>query len=292
MAGCFTFYLLSFELILIAMLPEWFFFSVVGLFGLIIGSFLNVVIYRLHTGRSLNDRSHCLSCGRTLSWYELFPVFSYLALRGRCRSCHSFIPYRYALVEILTAGAFLLAYLNFQGWLLLLADCTLLSVLVVVLVYDLYHKIIPDELSGLMALLALLITGFKAWQLGSYQVALIDVASGGLVALGFGLLWYFSKGRAIGLGDAKIAFGLGVLTGAGNLFSFVVLAFWLGAISGIILILLSTKQLARLTRVRTHHVNMKSEVPFAPFLIASFILVHFFDMDVLLFIEGALLAIL
>src|SRR3989344_2895122 len=195
-AGCFAFYLLSFELILMTMLPEWFFFSVVGLFGLIIGSFLNVVIYRLHTGRSLNDRSHCLSCGRTLSWYELFPVLSYLVLRARCRSCHSFIPYRYALVELLTAGAFMLAYLNFYSWWFLILDCALLSTLVVVLVYDFYHKIIPDELSIATTLIALLIVGAKVWSSGDYLQFFLSISAGGIAAFLLTALWYLSQGRS------------------------------------------------------------------------------------------------
>lgn len=275
------------------MLPEWFFFSVVGVFGLIIGSFLNVVIYRLHTGRSLNDRSHCLSCGRTLSWYELFPVLSYLVLRARCRSCHSFIPYRYALVELLTAGAFMLAYLNFYSWWFLILDCALLSTLVVVLVYDFYHKIIPDELSIATTLIALLIVGAKVWSSGDYLQFFLSISAGGIAAFLLTALWYLSQGRAIGFGDAKISFGLGMLVGFGGLFSFLVLAFVLGAVIGIALILLSTGAIRRMTGGRIGgRVNMKSEVPFAPFLIASFVLVYFLNIDVLLLVERTLLTIL
>ncbi|OGG42083.1 hypothetical protein A2837_00005 [Candidatus Kaiserbacteria bacterium RIFCSPHIGHO2_01_FULL_46_22] len=274
------------------MLPEWFFFSVVGLFGLIIGSFLNVVIYRLHTGRSLNDRSHCLSCGHTLSWYELFPVFSYLVLRGRCRSCHSFIPYRYALVEMLTAAAFLAAYLNFRGLTFLILDCVLLSVLIVVLVYDFYHKIILDELSIIIAALALLIVGVETWLVGDHISFLLSIFAGGIATLLLFTLWYFSQGRAIGLGDAKISFGLGMLVGLTGLFSFIVLAFWLGAVFGLILILLSTRRLRQLTLGKMRRVSMKSEVPFAPFLIVSFILVYLFEIDILALVERTLLAIL
>src|SRR5690606_22028608 len=120
------------------MLPHLFYPLVIIAFGLVIGSFLNVVIYRFHTGRSLNDRSHCLSCGKTLRWFELFPIFSYLALRGRCRSCRSFIPYRYALVEALTACLFLLAYLKTLDLFLLPGLLIFLSLLIIVAVYDVY----------------------------------------------------------------------------------------------------------------------------------------------------------
>lgn len=273
------------------MLPQWFFVFEVAVFGLIIGSFLNVVIYRLHTGKSLNNRSHCLSCGRILSWYELFPVLSYLVLRGRCSSCHSFIPYRYILVELLTSALFVIAYWHFNGWGRLLFDFTILSVLIIVLVYDLYHKIIPDELSILAGVLAISFVSYISLGLGSIEYLAYSVLAGILPPLGFFVLWYFSGGRAIGLGDAKLSFALGTLVGLERLFSFVVLSFWIGAIVGIALILLSTHLRKWRIFSRRHYVNMKSELPFAPFLILSFILVYFFEVNIQKWLETILLAI-
>ncbi len=271
------------------MLPEWFLIFEVSVFGLIIGSFLNVVIYRLHTGKSLNNRSHCLSCGRTLSWYELFPVFSYLVLRGRCRACHSFIPYRYILVEVLTAVLFVMAFLHFDNWTRFLLECIFLSVLIVVLVYDLYHKIIPDELSVVLGILAIIIVVFDSWRLGSGLYFGAALLAGFLPALGFFTIWFFSHGRAMGLGDAKLAFSLGILLGLENIFSFAVLSFWLGALVGVFLILLSTR--LRKLRIfgRRAYVNMKSELPFAPFLILSFILVYFFEINIIQWLSTAAL---
>lgn len=173
-------------------MPEWFFLLVVLAFGLVIGSFLNVVIYRFHTGRSLNDRSHCLSCGRTLNWYELFPVFSYLFLRGRCRSCRSFIPYRYALVEALTAGLFLLAYLKTLDLFLLLGLLVFLSLLVIVAVYDMYHQIIPDELSASLAVVAIAMAGYQAWALGDWSILWLSVVAGIVAFIFFASLLRYS----------------------------------------------------------------------------------------------------
>jgi leader peptidase (prepilin peptidase)/N-methyltransferase len=88
-------------------IPEFFLvesYVVAFLLGAIIGSFLNVYIYRFHTGKSLAGSSHCLSCGSPLKWFELFPIFSYLAIRGRCRHCHSKVPFRYFVVELLTGA--------------------------------------------------------------------------------------------------------------------------------------------------------------------------------------------
>lgn len=269
------------------MLPEYAWLIVVAVFGLIIGSFLNVVIYRLHTGRSLNDRSHCLSCGRQLDWYELFPVISYVALRGRCRSCRSFIPYRYALVEIMTAMAFVVAYLQAVDVIPFLLSVSLLSVLIVGLVYDLYHMIIPDEVSYGAVCLAAAIVLWDFLTTGDLS-GIPSALMGAIVAfLVYASLWYFSKGRAFGFGDAKLAVSLGMLAGTSGVFSLVVLSFWIGAAVGVFLILWQ-RAVLNIGGIGTisGRVTMKSEVPFAPFLIAAFVLVHFFHFDVLVFIEA------
>ena len=267
-------------------MPEWYFMVVVAVFGLIIGSFLNVVIYRFHTGRSLNDRSHCLSCGRKLEWYELFPVFSYLALQGRCRTCHSFIPYRYAVVEILTAALFLLAYLHANDLVSLILLCMFLSGLVVVAVYDLNHMIIPDELSVFLGVMAIASSGYQAYLAESLNDWPVAILSGVLAGMFFASLWWMSSGRWLGLGDAKLAVGLGIMVGLGSVFSLVVWSFWIGAVISVIWL---TWQRIALHIPFLHYakasVTMKTEIPFAPFLIASFFLAYFFDVPVLALIE-------
>ena len=268
------------------MLPEWYLISVVAVFGLIIGSFLNVVIYRFHTGKSLNNRSHCLSCGTPLKWYELLPVFSYLALRGRCRSCGSYIPYRYALVELLTAMAFIIVYFKSVTLVELTLLAALLSVLMVGLVYDLYHMIIPDEISLTVAILTVAIFSYDLLLGVGWQSVLAAIVCGLAVFLIFSSLWYFSGGRAFGFGDAKLALPLAALSGWPGAFSFVALSFWIGAIFSILLILWQKVYLhTRKHKAVSVRVNMKSEIPFAPFLILSFVLVYFYNLDVLAFIE-------
>lgn len=263
------------------MLPEWFFVLVASLFGLVIGSFLNVVIYRLHTGRSLNDRSHCLSCAKPLNWYELFPVLSYLFLRGRCRSCGAYIPYRYVLVELLTAAAFALAYVSTEGLFELITLCGLLSLLIIGAVYDFYHMIIPDEISGGVAMLAWLLLFWAAFPGSEWGVLIGGGVAAALTFLFFASLWYISGGRALGFGDAKLSIGLGALVGLGGVFSLLVLSFWVGAIISVGL-MIGYHLAHRARRVAgTRRVKMKSEVPFAPFLIIAFILVYFFEADVL-----------
>jgi leader peptidase (prepilin peptidase) / N-methyltransferase len=264
-------------------MPAQFWLVVVFVFGLIIGSFLNVLIYRLHTGKSLNDRSHCLSCGETLTWYDLFPVFSYLFLFGRCRRCGSYIPYRYLLVELLTASMFVVVWLKTTDVILYLLLATLVAVLIIGVVYDLYHMIIPNEIVFLTFILGLLVVIYENHTIAQLPNVGLALLSSALAFSFFGGLWWFSKGTWIGFGDAKLAIGLGLLTGLAGVFSMVVLSFWLGAILSVLIIFIQT--LINRGQRRLHffsgELTMKSEIPFAPFLVLAFVLVYFLGADVL-----------
>jgi len=252
--------------------------------GVIIGSFLNVYIYRFHTGKSLSGSSHCLSCGSPLAWYDLFPLFSYLALRGRCRQCGCKIPARYFLVELTTG-------LLFAGALLITADILelfilwfIFSVMVVITVYDYYHFIIPDSLTlTLLAAVSTLI-GYQ-WFVSDGSLSEIAVAiAAALAGSAFFLaLWLVSKGAWLGFGDVKLAVPLGLLVGATQVFSFVVLSFWIGA--GVSLFILGIAWL--LERGKRHlqlperGLTMKSAVPFAPFMVASSLVIIFTHFNAL-----------
>ena len=271
---------------LLSLLPLWYQYLLVGVFGLIIGSFLNVYIYRLHTGRSLQGSSHCLSCGTPLKWYELVPVVSYLVLRGRCRTCSSYIPFRYVLVELLTAALFVLEFYLHGLSLLFMPALLLLALLVVVAVYDLYHLIIPDELVVALAAAGLLLVGLSVdtgWSAQTGQLLLQHIGAA-LAAAGFyASLWWFSHGRWIGFGDVKLAFPLGLVVGLPAVFSFIVLSFWVGAILSVLYMLI-VQGLKRGQPYLSFHfvpLTIKSEVPFAPFLIIAFLIVWWFDLSVL-----------
>lgn len=248
----------------------------IALLGLIVGSFLNVVICRHGTGRSVNGRSGCLSCGRTLGALDLVPLFSWLCLRGRCRRCDAKISAQYPLVELGGALAFVLAYRAhpflepFAGagegaasaeFLAFAAAAAALSSLVAIVAYDLRHKIIPDQFSAFLAAAALvrLVTlGFASGApASSWWLAL---SAGPLMALPLFLLWAFSRGRWMGLGDPKLALGLGWLVGISGGVLGLFLAFLIGAILGGGAVLWN-----RLAR-RRGGLALGSEVPFAPYL--------------------------
>lgn len=265
--------------------PPYFLACIAFCFGAIIGSFLNVVIYRLHTGKSLAGRSHCMSCGTPLSWYHLFPLVSYLGLRGRCGHCSASFTPRYFLVEFLTAGLFALVVLTFTDLVEIGVLLVAVSLLVVVLVYDIRHMIIPDEYVLALSGVALVREVYMGVTGGVWQAGVMNGFAALLAAAFFFSLWYFSKGRWIGFGDVKLVLPLGLLVGSAGVFSMVVLSFWIGAIISVGLLLLQKlggggKPALRFLGIP---LTMKSAVPFAPFLIAGCLVVLLWQVDVLRF---------
>ncbi|HEU4677301.1 MAG TPA: prepilin peptidase [Candidatus Paceibacterota bacterium] len=251
--------------------------------GAVVGSFLNVVIYRFHTGKSLGGRSHCLSCGKTLSWSELLPVVSYLAQRGICRECGAYIPPRYLVVEVLTGLSFTWVWHLFANApVLLVFYLVLVSILVVIVFYDIRHTIIPNELTAAVLALALVFTFFDAFTRHDVAVVLSRLIAGASAGFFFYGLWYVSRGRWIGFGDAKLAVPLGMMVGLGGVFSMLVFSFWVGAV--ITLALLGLERLLRRGKARLQFLGapltIKSEVPFAPFLVLGFLIVQFFHADI------------
>ncbi|MBP9711763.1 MAG: prepilin peptidase [Candidatus Pacebacteria bacterium] len=257
------------------MLPFIFLFFI---FGLIIGSFLNVVVSRYNTKRTLAGRSACMSCATQLRWYELVPLFSYFALRGRCRTCSTRISMHYPFVELTTGLIFVGIFCKFQNIFLFNLPvfavtfafyAIVFSILIVIASYDIKHKIIPDMLAFLFGLFAFF--GLFLFQEGSLALHLPgiwDVLMGIVVALPFAIFWLVSRGAWMGLGDAKLTIGLAWLLGLSQVLSGIVLAFWSGAIIGVLLIFFTKKH------------GMKSEIPFAPFLVLGAILAFLFEIHI------------
>ncbi|MEK7701789.1 MAG: prepilin peptidase, partial [candidate division NC10 bacterium] len=151
----------------------------VALFGLAIGSFLNVVIARLPERRSLwSPGSACPGCGAAIAWYDNIPVLSFLTLRGRCRACGAAISWRYPVIELATGAAFLAAYAAFGPTRRFLAATLLLSALIAITAIDLRLQIIPDAITLpgiLVGVLSSVGTGAPPW---------LDAAVGVLVGGG------------------------------------------------------------------------------------------------------------
>lgn len=219
----------------------------VFVFGLCVGSFLNVVIVRLQTGETLGGRSHCPRCRHRLAWIDLVPVISFLVLYGACRYCKTKISLQYPLVELSTGLIFLFIFVFFASHMLFWFYIA--SSLIVIFVYDLKHFIIPDKILFPAIMIAFL------FDIANDPFMITSYFTAAALASGFFLVIYIvSRGRWIGFGDVKLAILLGLLLGWPAIITGLFLAFWLGAIAGIILMV-------------AHRGKLKTQMPFAPFLI-------------------------
>ena len=209
------------------------------IFGLIVGSFLNAVIYRLGSPLSLFARSSiCPHCGHELSWLDLIPVVSFFVLGRKCRYCEKPISWTYPIVELATAIAFSVIYFQYQSlglttYYLLLTTCFL----IVIFVYDLKHFLILDKVVFSAALIAL---GYQAYQ-GNWKNALL----GGVLLFGFfGLLYLLPRRQWIGFGDVKLGLFLGLLVAWPQTLALFFLAYFSGAIFALALVLLRRKKIS------------------------------------------------
>jgi leader peptidase (prepilin peptidase)/N-methyltransferase len=209
---------------------------IAALFGLVIGSFLNVCIYRLPRDLSVVwPASRCTTCGREIDWYENIPVASYVALRGRCRTCGEHISLIYPLIEILTAAVFVATYAAFGlSWLLpirLLFGCAM----IVLLVIDLQHQILPNEITvpGIGFGLAASLVAAPGWR----EAVVGAVAGGGLLWL---VAWGYERLRhqeGLGLGDVKMLAMIGAFLGWKLMLLTLVSASLLGSLTAGVLML-------------------------------------------------------
>lgn len=200
-----------------------FFYLVTAGFGLIFGSFFNVCIYRLPISKPLGKRSECPECGAMIKWYDNVPVVSFIVLRRRCRSCGLPISWRYPLVELTTAGLFVLVYwwsraimpaeMGLSGPRPVIPELfiglVLVSVLIIATVVDLYYFIIPNEViyPGIIVMF-LLVTGIAIYrgQPGRITIALLSGLLTGGVILGLGLLYgvLVLKGKPVDIETTRL----------------------------------------------------------------------------------------
>lgn len=245
---------------------------VFGVFGAIVGSFLNVVVARHGTGRGLGGRSSCDACGRELSWHHLVPVVSWIALRARCGYCRTRLSAQYPLVELLTAGLFVGVGAAQLPFIATGAALGAVALLLAISVYDMHHTIIPDMWAALFAACAF-IFGYLAMLPQNIEAWFFFLASGVFAALPLFALWFVSKGTWTGLGDAKLALGIGWLLGPYWGIVAIYGGFAIGAVISLFILLPSQLILHALhshsLEKRTKGFTMKSEVPFGPFLACS-----------------------
>lgn len=231
-------------------------YAAVFMLGAIVGSFLNVCIFRLPEGRSIvSPPSSCPSCGNRIRFYDNVPILSYLVLRGRCRSCRTSISARYPLVEALNGLLWILLLGRYGPSGSFLAFSVLASALVVITFIDLDHQIIPDRISIPGIPIGLLVGSFVAADPFLRSAPLGWRASVVGAVLGFGLFWaiaVLSRG-GMGGGDIKLMGMLGGFIGWKGILLTTFAGSVLGSVAGLILILFRGG-------------GRKTKVPFGPFL--------------------------
>lgn len=272
------------------------FYLFIFLFGLIVGSFLNVVVFRQESGEQMvRGRSHCQHCSHVLEWYDLFPIFSFIALAGKCRYCRKKLSIQYPVVEFITGVLFAAVFSvfggsvadgNFTALISLFYYLFITSILIVIFVYDLKHYIIPDNIIYLAVIVSLVYMVFPVFfniidlainnnlqfSIFSLQSILnfqiIDSLFAAIAASAF----FFSivvvtHGEGMGGGDVKLAFLMGLILGWLKILAALFLAFTIGAICGIIFIMMKKKAL-------------KSAIPFGPFLVLGTFVAIFWGEEI------------
>jgi leader peptidase (prepilin peptidase)/N-methyltransferase len=258
---------------------------IIFILGLIIGSFLNVLIYRLPRGQDIiKKRSYCPKCKKILSWYELIPVLSFIIQRGRCLKCKAKISYQYIFIELLTGLLFLFTYINLTNQfatssssissqilssnfqtlyfaLNIIYYFYIISIFITIAAIDLKTFFIPDVLVILAIIISFI---YQIIQLPNYPITQFFnlLISSIAIFFFFGALHFFSKGKAMGFGDAKLGLLIGLfLPFPLNIFA-IMLSFIIGGIFGIILMIFKK-------------VDKKSIIPFGPFMVLGALLTFF-----------------
>ena len=246
-----------------------FFYSfLIFLFGAILGSFANVCIFRLPRDKQIiSGRSYCPRCKKKIKWYDNLPLISYIFLNAKCRNCDKSISVRYLIVELITGISFLLIFLSFKNLYTIVFLSTLILILIMIFFIDLENFIIPDSLNFSIMGLAL-VKNF----IPSFNTSLIHDINQSIIG---GIIGYFSiwliiflyktlkKIDGMGLGDAKLMAGIGLLFG----WQSIPLVLFFSSILGLFFVAPSL-----LKKQKT----MKSEIPFGPFIIIAMLIYFVF----------------
>jgi len=251
------------------------------LIGLCAGSFVNMLLYRkavsygLVKSRKLNvesqKRSFCDFCGRQLHWYENIPVVSWVILRGKSSCCGRKLPVSYPLLEMGTGILFLFNFeflimnyysiYNIKFLIILIISLMIVTMLVFSAVFDAKYQILPDFSTGILTIMAILLLVINKNNLLLYL--LVALAASGFLMV----LHLVSKGKGMGMGDVKLAFFIGLLLGVRNTIVTFYLAFIIGAIVGIILLI-------------SKRIKRKSPIAFGPFLILGTIIAWYYGSKI------------
>lgn len=241
--------------------------------GASIGSFVNVIATRLHVAKVISSRSKCLSCGEALRAFDLIPVISYLFLRGKCRYCKSSYGIENIYVEVVYGILYVLLYhfvimgqmINIPTILWFIYYSAFFITLGVIALYDMRHTYIPLYYLALYCVVTLIMLYIRY----IYDPTLVTLLSPVIVALPFLMLWIVSRGRWLGFGDVVLFAGVGAFLGVAQGLAVLLVSVWLGAIVGVMFYIYRRKDISQSTAI-----------PFVPFIVISFLIVLFTDIDI------------
>ncbi len=250
-------------------------------FGLIIGSFLNCLVWRLYKGEKMSGRSYCPKCEEMIAWYDNIPVLSFILLGGRCRRCKKKISWQYPLVELATGALFVAAFfingklfyagqgisdfgfiLNSKFLIMNLKDWFLVSVMIVIFVVDLRWYLILDIVTLPAAAIIFIINLFLGF---SWSNMIISGIMGGSFFL---IQFMVSRGKWIGGGDIRLGLLMGVALGWPDVLTALFLAYFIGSVIGVALIVGGKKE-------------WSSKVPLGTFLTAATVITMFWGERIL-----------
>jgi prepilin signal peptidase PulO-like enzyme (type II secretory pathway) len=230
----------------------YFFQPTVFIIGLVFGSFINCLIWRVHENETMLNRSYCPKCRHQIAWYDNLPVLSFLFLGGKCRHCGQAISWQYPLVELMTAILFLLSYniqysisntqsiinnqysINDLVW--LFRNWFVICVMVIIFIYDLRWYLILDRVSLPAVLIVVLLNFYLGFDL-------MNMAISGIIGGSFFLFQFvISRGKWIGGGDIRLGLLMGVILGWPKILLAIMLAYLIGSVVGITLLVAKKKQ--------------------------------------------------
>ncbi|AKA71729.1 prepilin peptidase [Clostridium scatologenes] len=233
--------------------------------GFMIGSFLNVCIYRIPRGESIvYPPSHCVACDGKIKWYDLIPIFSYILLRGRCRYCGEKISIRYPIIEFITGILFFITYLEYGPSIEFMKYVVLIAILIVVGMIDLNTTDVYFSTSIIGIVFGIIFILLSAYYNNDFKQYIFGALFGGAVLTAIA---FFTK--AMGLGDVEICFYLGLFLGIKLTVISICFSFIFGSIISILLILLKKK-------------GRKDYIAFGPFIALASIFTVFFGNKIIM----------
>ena len=221
------------------------------LLGAVMGSFFNVIIYRLPKSISIiKPPSHCPGCGEKIQWTDNIPILSYLILNGKCRNCDFTIPINYLVVETITAFLFLFSFIHLRISFELLTFLVFISLLIPISFIDLKTTLIPDSIAIPGIILGLTLSIFR----GLALISFIGAVAGAVLILTIILVGKrVYKKEVMGYGDIRLAALIGAFAGWAGVLLTIMIGSFLGAVYGLI-------------QIRRGKLTMKSQIPFGPYL--------------------------